>query len=140
MKTWFTSLNGAITLSFAALLIELFRGFLDFALIYPKQFKGMELIAAVFYTIVFGIWAASLIAARGNSRVGLMAAFGVGLLFWLGLDWTTTLPIICPNGCETIWFNIAAGVGLVVGALALVALGLQIWRKPAVSTRMMKEQ
>ena len=52
-----------------------------------------------------------------------------GLLFWLGLDLTTTLPILCPDGCATVWFNIAAGVDLVVGGLALVALAMQFTRK-----------
>ncbi len=128
MKNWFTSLNGAITLSFLALLIELFRAFLDFAIIFPNALKGMEVAGALVYAIVFGIWGAGLLAARGASRAGLAAAFVVGLLFWLGLDWTTTLPIICPNGCATIWFNIAAGADLIVGGLALLALALQFRR------------
>lgn len=126
---WFKSLNGAITLSFAAMLIELFRGFLDFAIIYPNQMKGMELIIAVIYAVIFGVWGAGLLVARGGKRGGMIAALIVGLLFWFGIDWTTTLPILCPNGYSTIWFNIASLADLVVGGLAAVALILQVRNK-----------
>lgn len=133
MRSWFASLTGAITLAFAALLIELFRALLDFAIVLP-QFAGSEtqlVIAAALYTGLFGLWAAGLLWAQAGRRAGLLTAFGLGLLFWLGLDWTTTLPIMCPNGCDSVWFNIAAGVDLVVGGAALVALALQLRRKPA---------
>jgi hypothetical protein len=129
MKTWFASLNGAITLSFCALSIELFRAFLDFSIIIPQEFKGKELIGAAIYAVIFGLWGAGLLVARGGKRWGMVAAFAVGLLFLVGLDVTTTLPILCPNGCGTIWFNIAAGAGLIVGGLALVAWVLQFRKK-----------
>jgi hypothetical protein len=134
MKNLFTSLNGAIALSFAALLIELFRGFIDSMFVYSVEFKGMELILAVVYTFVFGVWGAGLFVAREGKRWGIMAAFVIGLLFWMGEDWLTTLPVLCPNGCNTIWSNIAALAGLLIGGLALFALGLQIWRKAAAVT------
>jgi len=38
MKNWFTSLNGAITLSALALLTEVWRGFLDAMFDYPTEF------------------------------------------------------------------------------------------------------
>jgi hypothetical protein len=130
---WFKSLNGAITLSFAALLIELFRGFIDFAFLYSTEFKGIEIIMAFFYVFIFGVWGASLFAAREGKRWGIIAAFVIGLVFWIGEDWMTIL-VFCPNGCNTIWAPTASLVGLVIGGLALIALGLQIWRKPANAT------
>ena len=130
---WFKSLNGAITLSFAALLIELFRGFIDFAFLYSTEFKGIEIIMAFVYTIIFGVWGAGLFAAREGKRWGIIAAFVIGLVFWIGEDWMTML-VFCPNGCNTIWAQIASLVDLVIGGLALIALGLQIWRKPANAT------
>lgn len=133
MKNWFTSVNGAITLSFAALLIELFRGFIDSMFVYPVEFKGAELALAVAYTITLGVWGAALFAARERKRWGLIAAFAIGLLLWIAQDWMTIL-VFCPNGCNAIWSTIAALADLVVGGLALIALGLQIWRKRAAVT------
>jgi hypothetical protein len=130
---WFKSLNGAITLSFAALLIELFRGFIDFAFLYSTEFKGIEIIMAFVYIIIFGVWGAGLFAVREGKRWGIIAAFVIGLVFWIGEDWMTML-VFCPNGCNTIWAQIASLVDLVIGGLALIALGLQIWRKPANAT------
>ncbi len=130
---WFKSLNGAITLSFAALLIELFRGFIDFAFLYSTEFKGIEIIMAFVYIIIFGVWGAGLFAGREGKRWGIIAAFVIGLVFWIGEDWMTML-VFCSSGCSTIWAQIASLVDLVIGGLALIALGLQIWRKPAIAT------
>ncbi len=128
MKSWFTSLDGAIRLSFAAFLIELFRGFIDFAFLYSADFKGSEILMAFIYVVVFGIWGTGLVAAREGKGWGLIAAFVIGLLFWIGQDWMTML-VFCPNGCNTNWAQIASLVDLIVGGLALSALGLQLWRK-----------
>ena len=128
MKSLFTSLSGAITLSFAALLIELFRGFIDSMFVYPFDFRGSELVLAVVSTIIFGIWGAALFAAREGMRWGLIAAFAIGLFLWVTQDWGTIL-VYCSNGCNSMWSMITAYAGLLVGGLALIALGLQLWRK-----------
>lgn len=130
---WFKSLNGAITLAFAALLIELFRGFIDFAFLYSTEFKGIEIIMAFVYTIIFGVWGAGMFAAREARRWGIITAFVIGLVFWIGEDWMTIL-VFCPNGCNTIWAQNGSLAGLVIGGLALIALGIQIWRKPLNAT------
>ncbi len=141
MKLWFTSLTGAVVLSFIALIVQVFRALLDFGLVYTNlgANKDTVILAAAIYMVVFGVWAGGLLAGTAGRRAGLMAAFGVGLLFWLGLDWTTILPITCPNGCDTPWFYVAAGIGLVVGGLALISLGLQIWRARPIPTQIKKE-
>lgn len=128
MKRWFISLDGAITLSFAAFLIELFRGFIDFAFLYSTDFKGSEIMMAFIYVVIFGVWGTGLVAAREGKRWGLIADFVIGLLFWIGEDWMTML-VFCPNGCNTIWAQIASLVDLIVGGLALFALGLQFRRR-----------
>ncbi len=81
MKNWFISLDSAIVLSFAAFLIELFRGFVDFAFLYNAEFKGSEIMMAFIYVVIFGVWGMGLVAAREGKRWGLIAAFVIGLLF-----------------------------------------------------------
>lgn len=130
MKTWFTSLNGALALSFAALLIELWRGLLDFAFVYPYNTKGMEVIIATVYVVLFGIWLYGLNKAQQSKRAGIIAALVIGLLFVLGIDLGTIL-FYCRAGCTHVEFNYAAWAGLVVGALAVVALVLQLSQKKA---------
>ena len=58
MKNWFTSLNGAVTLSVIALLTELWRAFVDFQYEYSKQLNSMGalLLATLLYTALFGGW------------------------------------------------------------------------------------
>jgi hypothetical protein len=128
MKNWFTSLNGALTLSFLALLIELWRGFLDFAFIYPVQTKGMEVIAATVYAVLFGVWMYGLSKGQQSSRAGIVAAMMIGVIFLLVID-LGTIFFYCPHGCTRVESNLSAWTGLVVGTLAIIALALQV-RKP----------
>ena len=124
MKSWFTSLNGALTLSFAALLIELWRAFLDFAFVLPNDAKGYEVIAATVYVALFGVWLVGLHKAH-EARWGIIAALGIGLLAVLGID-VGSLLFYCPGGCSRVEFNLASWAGLVIGTLAVVALALQL--------------
>ena len=128
MKSWFTSLNGALTLSFAALLVELWRAFLDFTFVYPNAMKGYEVVSATVYVVLFGIWLVGLHKAR-EARWAIIAALVVGLLFVLGMD-VGSLLFYCPGGCSRVEFNLASWGGLVIGALAVIALALQLRGKP----------
>ncbi|MBI3738690.1 MAG: hypothetical protein HY258_06560 [Chloroflexi bacterium] len=58
MKTWFTSLNGAITLSAVALLSMLARTFLDFQFVFNEfaPGPGQAGLAIVVMTAIFGGW------------------------------------------------------------------------------------
>jgi hypothetical protein len=128
MKSWFMSLTGAITLSAIALLIELFRAFLDFAYILPNEFAtSTELmtLTALVYVVVFGVWGRGLFAAQGGGRAGIVAALVVGALFLVAID-VGTIFFYCPGGCSLFLFNLATWAGLVLGLLAVIALAFQL--------------
>lgn len=128
MKTWFASSTGAITLSFVALLIELPRAFLDFAFELPGFTGGGEgpmILAAAVYTLLFGVWIIGLFKARQSQRAGLITALAIGLLFVLGID-LDTIFFYCPGGCAFAAFDLASWLGLIVGTLAVIALGAQL--------------
>lgn len=136
MKNWFTSLNGAITLSVIALLTEAWRGFLDAMFVLPVDFadEGLMNLAAVIFTLLFAGWAWSLIAAWRGSRGGLIAAFGINALVLLAVP-VSWLFFYCPAACqaEAGIFNLANTLNLAFGLLAAISLGIQLL--PAVSRK-----
>src|SRR5512138_3711386 len=85
MKSWFTSLNGAVTLSVIALLTELWRAFVDFQHEYSNFLTGAGavLLGTLLYTALFGGWAWALVRAMRGSRSALIAALIINLLFLL---------------------------------------------------------
>jgi hypothetical protein len=131
MKNWFTSLNGAITLSVITLVTHLWRGFLDAMLVFPVDFGERSLleIVAIVYTALFAFWAWSLISARGGSRRGLIAAFAFNLLIWVAVP-VSWLFFYCQADCRAGAgiFNLANTLNLVFGLLAAISLGLQFRR------------
>lgn len=133
MKNWFTSLNGAITLSVFALLTELWRAFFDFQHEYSTYLKGQDMIllGTLIYTLFFAGWAWGLLAAARGSRGGLIAALVINLLFLLVIP-VGTMVAYCPSPCATLWplFEIGNWINLIFGLLATVALALQLTRKP----------
>jgi len=137
MKNWFTSLNGAITLSVTALLAEVWRGFLDAMFVFPTDIgeEGFMHLSALIYTFLFAGWAWSLVAAARGSRRGLIATFVINGLVWLMIP-VSTLLFYCPVDClaEAGWiFGLANTLNLLFGLLAAIALGLQIWRGDAIA-------
>jgi len=134
MKTWITSLSGAITLTIIALLTEVWRGFLDAMLTYPVDFnndKTVMNIVAVVYTLIFAVWTWSLIAAKRGSRRGLLAIFVLNGLVWLAIP-VGGLLFYCTGDCRANAgvFNLADPINLIFGLLAAIALGVQLWRSP----------
>lgn len=129
MKTWFTSLNGALMLSAIALLTEAWRGFLDAMFVLPNDFgdAGLMNLAAVIFTVLFGGWTWALIAAWQGSRWGLLAAFILNglVLLVIPISW---LFFYCPAACRATAgvFNLANSLNLIFGILAAVSLGFQI--------------
>lgn len=137
MKNWFTSLNGAISLSAFALLTELWRAFIDFQHEYSTYLKGQDMIflGTLIYTLFFAGWAWGLLAAARGSRGGLIAALVMSLLFLLIIP-VGTLVAYCPSPCATLWplFEIGNWINLFSGLLAAGAVTLQLTRKPAAAT------
>lgn len=102
MKTWFTSLSGALTLSAIALLTELWRSFVDLLVpVYPywtEPFRGagMVFLVTMLYTILFAAWGWGLLQALRGGRGALTAAFIINLFScWQSPSarwWPTVLP------------------------------------------------
>ncbi|MGE5264941.1 MAG: hypothetical protein ACM3S0_16290 [Acidobacteriota bacterium] len=128
MKSWFTSLDGAVTLSVMALLTELWRAFVDFQNEYSNFLDGTGavLVGTVLYTVLFGGWAWALLRAQRGSRGGLIAAFIINLLFLLVLP-IGSLVAFCPSPCSELWplMELANWINLVFGLLATATLALQ---------------
>lgn len=138
MKSWFTSLNGAIVLSVVTLLSELWRGFLDAVFVLPVDLpnEALKNLAAVLFTLVFSLWAWSLLSASRGSRKGLIAAFIINAIIWLltPIGW---LVFYCPAACraEAGIFNLVNTLNLLFGLLSGVALGIQIFGGASSSNR-----
>ena len=131
MKNWITSLTGVIVLAFVHLLLELWRGFLDFAFVLPDYSDGNTgamALYALLYTVVFAIWLIGLRNAGRGKRGGIITAIILGALFWLGLDLSTIL-FYCPGGCEEAVFDYSTYTSLIVGALALYGLAVNLRHK-----------
>lgn len=137
MKNWFTSLNGAIALSFIAWLSELWRAWLDMLFEYTSGYiqvgvDGLDTLALTFiYTVIFAGWGYSIHAATRGSRGALVANLALNTLVWLAIpvSWFTTY---CTGDCPAragLLFNIANWLNLIFGLLAGAALALQ-FRRP----------
>lgn len=129
MKSWFTSLNGAITLSVIALLTELWRAFVDFQHEYSNFLNstGALLLGTLLYTTFFGGWAWALRRVMRGSRSALIAALIINLLFLLIIP-IGTLVAYCPSPCPELWplMELANWINLLFGLLATVALAFQL--------------
>jgi len=127
MKNWFTSLNGAITLSAIAFVLMLGRTFLDFQFVMPKFFAAGSQVAVglLIYMSFFAGWLWSLLAAVRGSRRGLIAALVFPLLLGVGLG-IGTLVAFCPSPCATAGglMEVANWTNLITGLLAVIAIGL----------------
>lgn len=129
MKTWFTSLNGAITLSVIALLTFVGGTFLDYQFVFNEFFPGpgQAAMATLVNMALFGGWIWALLAASRGARGGLIASLIFTLLFFFGIA-VSTLVVYCPSPCRTAWpvMEIANWAKLITGLIAAVAVGLQL--------------
>ena len=134
MKTWFTSLNGALTLTAFAWFSELWRTGIDaaekFHLSGSRDTMGLY---ALIYTAFLAWWAYSLHTASRGSRGGLMTAFALNALFWIGIP-IGTVFFYCTGECAAsagFVFNTVNWLNLILGLLAGVALMSQLRQKKA---------
>lgn len=136
MKTWFTSLNGAITLSAIAWLTELWRAWLDMLFEYPvgvvqaKIDSGSTLVVTLIYAAVFAGWAYSMHSATRGSRGALIATLVLNALVWLVIP-VGWIAAYCTDDCPAragVLFNTANWLNLIFGLLAAVAIGMHLRR------------
>ena len=136
MKNWFTSLNGAVTLSVIALLTELWRAFVDFQHEYSNFLNstGAVLLGTLLYTALFGGWAWALRCAMRGSRSALIAALILNLMILLIIP-IGALVAYCPSPCPDLFpvMELANWINLLFGLLAAVALAFQLRQYKAAS-------
>ena len=133
MKT-FTSLNGALALTALAWLSELWRTVIDATQqFYVPASRDMLGLGSLVYVVLLAWWVYALHTASRGNRGGLMTAFVLNALFWLGIP-IGTVFFYCTGPCAAnagVVFNIANGLNLILGLLAGVALAMVLWRKGA---------
>lgn len=132
MRTWFVSLNGAITLSVIAFLTGLARLMLDARFVsefanFMGDRPGQVALVMLVFIAFFGGWVWALLAAVRGGRGGLIGALVCSLLLALGEGLTTVL-VFCPTPCPTVspLGDIIIWANLISGLVASVALGLQL--------------
>ena len=132
MKRWFTSLNGALALTALAWFSQLWRTLIDATQEFYSNTTegGLLVIFTLAYTAVLAGWAYAMHSASRGSRGGLMAAFALNALFWLGIAVATPL-FYCPGWCSNSAVNTANVLNLILGLLAGVALASQFGQKKA---------
>jgi|CXWL01.1.fsa_nt_gi hypothetical protein len=133
MKT-FTSLNGALALTALAWFSELWRTVIDATQqFYVPASRDALSLGSLAYVALLAWWVYALHTATRGSQGGLMTAFALNALFWLGIP-IGTVFFYCTGPCVAsagIVFNIANWLNLILGLLAGVALALVLWRKGA---------
>ena len=132
MKNWFTSLNGAITLTALTIFSEAWRGFLDAMFVIAAEFNTPSSMqaAAIIFAVLFGGWTWALALAWQGNQKALILTFSINLLvlFVIPVSW---LFIYCPAACqaEAGIFNLANTLNLVLGVLAAISMSFQLRRK-----------
>jgi hypothetical protein len=132
MKTWFTSLNGALALTALAWLSELWRTTIDATQQFhlPGSREAMGLYGLVI-TALLAWWVYSLHTATRGSRGGLITTFALNALLWIGIP-VGTILFYCTGACVAnagAVFNLVNWMNLILGLLAGVALALQLGQK-----------
>ena len=131
MKTWLTSRNGALVLSFIALLSLLARSYYDTRFILTNEYSplmpGMDTIWIFGFTAFVGLNLAFLLAAAANSSRGAwVGLFAFNLLTGLGSG-VGSLLVFTSNSLELVIFT----ASLITGILAAVSVGLQLRKRKA---------
>lgn len=115
--------NTALGLTLAALVSELWRGFLDAMFVLPVDFGEPATLhaASLIFTALFFGWGLALAFAWQGSRLGLIVTFALNALVLVAvpIGW---LAFYCTGTCqmEAGIFNLANSLNLVLGSLAAI--------------------
>jgi hypothetical protein len=132
MRTWFMSLNGAITFSIIAFLTMMARiTFLDamfvpeFRNMLPEDHSASIALMMLVYMVFAGGWVWSLLDAAHGSRRGLIVSLIYSL--FVALYGLLSLLVFCADGCAA-WpvGNLIVWLNLVSGLMASFALVIQL--------------
>jgi hypothetical protein len=131
MKTWLTSRNRALVLSFIALLSLLARSYYDVRFILTEEYSplmpGMDALWIFGFTVIIGLNIAFLLAAAANgSRGAWIGLFAYNLLTGLG-GGLGSLLVFTSNTLELIIFT----TSLLTGILAAVSVGSRLLKRMA---------
>jgi len=125
MKTWFTSLNGAITLSALALL-----SFIGYTFMAARYFlekwipgDGAAMVETIVLLLIIGGWLRALFVAAGGRRGGLTALFAFSVLITLialyDMQFVLYAQISWPEQLMVV-------VMLIVGVIVTAAMGVHL--------------
>lgn len=125
MKTWFTSQNGAITLSSFALFSLLARSYYDTRFILVEEYSplapGMDTLWIFGFTAILGANIALLLAATRAGRGVWKALFAFNAAIGLGCG-AASLLAFTSSTLELVLFT----ASLITGILAAVSVGFQL--------------
>jgi hypothetical protein len=125
MKTWFTSLNGAITLSALALLSFIGYAFIEARYYLEKWIPGdgAAMVETIVLLLIIGGWLRALFVAAGGRRGGLTALFAFSLLVTLialyDMQFVLYAHISWPE-------QVMVVVMLIVGVIVTAAMGVHL--------------
>jgi len=125
MKTWFTSLHGAITLSALALL-----SFIGYTFMAARYFlekwipgDGAAMVETIVLLLIIGGWLRALFVAAGGRRGGLTALFAFSVLITLialyDMQFVLYAQISWPEQLMVV-------VMLIVGVIVTAAMGVHL--------------
>ena len=124
MKTWFTSLNGAITLSALALL-----SFIGYAFMAARYFlekwipgDGAAMVETIVLLLIIGGWLRALFVAAGGRRGGLTALFAFSILITLIALYDTQFFLYAMAWPEQVMLVVM----LIVGVIVTAAIGVHL--------------
>jgi len=125
MKTWFTSLNGAITLSALALLSFIGYTFMAVRYFLEKWIPGdgAAMVETIVLLLIIGGWLRALFVAAGGRRGGLTALFAFSVLITLialyDMQFVLYAQISWPEQLMVV-------VMLIVGVIVTAAIGVHL--------------
>jgi len=133
MKNWFTSLNGAVTLSVLTLLTFLARVTgLDAMFVLPGEMgirEDQTLTIALFMfgvMVLFGGWIWALLAAARGGRTGMIVSLVFNLFVALFGGLFTLISFCSPSCAARPVGEIIVLAALIVGGVASVSAGLYL--------------